>query len=215
MPYLMRFSWKVSLLGGIPQSSTAPYAFFRMLGWRMCLLTCITQAPVIIFVEKLETLPTRRQSKTPIILTPVALFRPLSNESKVRAGWGSDFGYTFVQSTNDFNDDLQGVADWIEKYAAKHGGRIVTNFDERSPILSNAPLSYQRLISKTYDRQIITHLHLEKLAERIDLAVTTEYNNYGQVGAMGNHARSDENAFLEGPSVTSGPGRRPKKTRRP
>jgi hypothetical protein len=157
-------------------------------------------SPVIIFVEKLEGLPSRRQSATPIVLTPVALFDQKSDESEVRGSLGGRFGYTFVHCVAGPGGGLDGAADWIEAYAARHRGRIITNFDERSPILSNAPLSYQRLINKTYDRVIIKQLDLQWLAERIDVAVMTEYNNYGNVAAMGDDARSDNNVFLGGPS---------------
>jgi hypothetical protein len=111
--------------------------------------------------------------------------------------------YTFVQCGSTPDDALDKAAHWIEKYAKKHGGRVITNFDERSPVLSDAPLSYQRLIKGTYERTIIGNLHLG-LAERIDVAVTTEYNNYGQVGAFGEKPRSDKNKFLRGPSKPKG-----------
>ena len=45
----------------------------------------------------------------------------------------------------------------ITKYAAKHSGRIITNFDEQRPMLSNAPLSYQKLVAKTYDKAVFNH----------------------------------------------------------
>jgi hypothetical protein len=49
-------------------------------------------------------------------------------------------------------------------------GRVITNFDERRPLLSDAPLSYQRLVEKTYERTIIENLYFNgtKLADRID-----------------------------------------------
>jgi hypothetical protein len=55
-------------------------------------------SPVIIFVEEIKSLPSRRRSKSPIIVTPVALFEHRSNRAKARDDWGSEFGYTFVQS---------------------------------------------------------------------------------------------------------------------
>jgi hypothetical protein len=167
---------------------------------------------VIVFVEKIEGLPNRGQSATPIMLTPVALFQhgELYYHSILKQQFDQrGFGYAFVHSVGP-SGRLDGAADWIEAYAAEHGGRIVTNFDERSPILSNAPLSYQRLINRTYDRIIIEQLHLQSLAKHIDVAVTNEYNNYGQVAAMGNDPRSDNNVFQEAPSQASKPDRHPK-----
>ena len=47
---------------------------------------------------------------------------------------------------------------------------MITNFDERRPLLADAPLSYQRLVNGTYDRLIIEHLTYNgnKLADKID-----------------------------------------------
>jgi hypothetical protein len=153
-------------------------------------------SPVIIFVEEIEGHPSRERSEE-ITITPVVLFDQSSSiDSEDRYRRRSDFGYTFVQSGSD-DRELDDAADWIELYAKKHGGKVLTNFDERSPMLADAPLSYQRLVSKTYDRTIVTNFHLEKLADRID-SVTTEYTNYGQVAAMGERARSDRNIFRRG-----------------
>ncbi len=150
-------------------------------------------SPVIIFVEEIKRYSSRKRSQGHITITPVALFDLSSGSLDDQNRRGSDFGYTFVQSNTDARH-LADAADWIGLYAKKYGGKVLTNFDERSPILADAPLSYQRLVNKTYDRTIITNLHLEKLADRID-SVKTEYTNYGQVGAMGEAARSDGNKW--------------------
>jgi hypothetical protein len=153
-------------------------------------------SPVIIFVEEIEVLSPKKRSAE-ITITPVALFdQPLAVGSQDPYRRRVDCGYTFVQSVSDHRQ-LSEAAEWIKLYAEKHGGRILTNFDERSPLLADAPLSYQRLVEKTYDRTIIANFHLEKLADRID-SVSTEYINYGQVAAMGEQARSDKNIFWRG-----------------
>jgi hypothetical protein len=160
-------------------------------------------SPIIIFVDEIERLPKRKQSTMPIIITPVALFDEQKSDTshEMHSRRRENCGYTFVQCAAGSNEELEGAAGWIEKYASKHGGRVVTNFDERSPLLSDAPLSYQRLINKTYDRTIIEHLHFNgtRLADRIDHVeeIVSEYKNYGQVGAMGNNARSDQNTFMQ------------------
>ncbi len=46
----------------------------------------------------------------------------------------------------------------MERYAAQFEGELVTNFDEQRPLLADAPLSYQRLLTKTYDKPIIQNL---------------------------------------------------------
>jgi hypothetical protein len=150
-------------------------------------------SPVIIFVERLEGRSSRARERD-LIITPVALFdMSSSSDSMGRYRQHSEFGYTFVQSRPD-TGEITEAADWIELYAEKFGGKVLTNFDERLPMLADAPLSYQRLVNKTYDRTIVANFHLEKLADRID-SLSTEYVNYGQVGAMGDQARSDGNIF--------------------
>lgn len=69
-------------------------------------------------------------------------------------------------------------------YVLPYAGSAITNFDQIRPFLSDAPLSYQRLVSRTYDRTIIENLHFSgpKLADRIDhvgsaMAVTVTLGN--------------------------------------
>ena len=150
-------------------------------------------SPLIIFVEAIEGYSARKRSKDRTTITPVALFEMPLSDLDHRYQTHSNYGYTFIQSRSNAQD-LDEAAGWIELYAQKHGGKVVTNFDERSPILADAPLSYQRLVNKTYDRTTITNFHLEKLADHIN-SVTTEYSNFGQVGAMGDGARSHGNIF--------------------
>jgi hypothetical protein len=154
-------------------------------------------SPVMVFVEKVESAAQSHRSTIPVTITPVALFDQSSNESENQYVQHSGFGYTFVQSGSDARQ-LDSAADWIERYAEKHGGKVVTNFDECSPVLADAPLSYQRLVARTYDRVIINNFRLEQLAHKIDIATTNEYNNFGEVAAMGDGARSDNNTFKKG-----------------
>jgi hypothetical protein len=160
-------------------------------------------SPLIIFVERINTLPIRKQLKSTIIITPVALFDRKFHDSQDRYRRSSRLGYTFVQSAAGSDAELNNAAEWIESYAEKHSGRVITNFDELSPILADAPLSYQRLVRKDYDRTIIEHLHFNgaSLTERIDLVenITTEYNNYGQAGAFGENASVGLSRFTKSP----------------
>lgn len=159
-------------------------------------------SPIIVFVEQIENLGRREQSKEPITLTPVALFETETINSQIRLRRGKDnLGYTFVHCQANSDTRLDHAAEWLENYARKFGGRIITNFDEHSPILADAPLSYQKLIRKDYDRIIIERLHVNgaKLADRIDYVeeIVTEYNNYGQASAFGENARSDNNSLAQ------------------
>jgi hypothetical protein len=126
-------------------------------------------SPLIIFVEKIEGVPKRQQLADPTIITPAVLFSG-EDSSGARRNSRPEFGYTFIQCGATDTGELDEAGSWIESYAKKHGGRVITNFDERRPLFSDAPLSYQHLIKKTYDRTIIKHIHFKgaKLADRID-----------------------------------------------
>jgi hypothetical protein len=158
-------------------------------------------SPLIIFVDKLEGTPSRHRRSEPLTLTPVALFDLQAADVQFRRR-NQNFGYTFVQCPAEHSQSgLHDAAHWMERYAHKHGGQVITNFDELEPTLADAPLSYQRLVAKTYDRVIIERLQLHgKLAVRIDHLVT-EYNNFGQVGAMGEGPRSSGNRFVQSAST--------------
>ncbi|WP_456621985.1 hypothetical protein [Bradyrhizobium sp. P5_C12] len=159
-------------------------------------------SPAIIFVEEIEQSFSKKRDREEqrkysgkyLTITPVALFDWSSSSSREDSPRRHvDYGYTFVHSGTAVGH-LDNAAEWIELYAEKHGGNVLTNFDERSPTLANAPLSYQRLVDKTYDRAIINNFHLERLADRID-SVSTQYVNYGNVEAMGDGARSVRNTI--------------------
>ena len=125
--------------------------------------------PLIVFVNQVQGLTIRHGSDEPIVLSPVVLFSGSSGEYY-------DFNYTFVQCAAGSDHELDMASEWVQLYAEKHGGRIVTNFDEQRPMLADAPLSFQRLVKKNYERTIIEHLHFNgnKLADRIDQVVQEE-----------------------------------------
>jgi hypothetical protein len=125
--------------------------------------------PLIVFVDKLEGVATRRPQES-IFITPVALF-----EEGCEEGYEEDYdfwqhflNYTFVNCEAGSDAEIDAAVGWIEKYATKYAGRIITNFDEQRPVLADAPLSYQRLVAKTYDRTVIQRFTGPLLASRID-----------------------------------------------
>ena len=128
-------------------------------------------SPLVIFVSHLAGVRAGRHF-SPIVITPVSLFEAHSP----RENRYDRIGYTFVHCPAGDITEYEAAAEWIEKYARIHNGRVVTNFDERYPVLADAPLSYQRLLSKTYDRTVIEHLHFQgnKLADSIDRVVQDE-----------------------------------------
>jgi hypothetical protein len=132
--------------------------------------------PLIVFVEKIQGVATRRLGDQ-IVITPVALF------DKMNADYHRHrTQYTFVQCSAGSDSELDLAGQWIEKYVRKHAGQVITNFDEQRPFLANAPLSYQRLVSKTYDRQLMQHYGATIMVERIDQLIQNPVtlNNFGE-----------------------------------
>jgi hypothetical protein len=131
----------------------------------------------MIFVDELEGIATVRSSD-PIVISPVALF----TDSHSRDG-NDKAQYTFVQCQAGSDSELDSAVDWIETYATKYAGRVITNFDEQRPVLADAPLSYQRLVAKTYDRTVIEHFAGTIQADRIDRVIqeSVTVQNYGGI----------------------------------
>jgi hypothetical protein len=137
--------------------------------------------PLILFVDELTGVR-RSRSRDPVVITPVALF----TAEDEHAGSRRRARYTFVQCAAGNDSEIDGAVDWIEKYSAKYAGRPITNFDEQRPILADAPLSYQRLVARSYDRAVIQHFGGVIQAERIDQivqgSVTTQFIEALHVG---------------------------------
>jgi hypothetical protein len=129
-------------------------------------------APLLVVAESVDRSLSSEQSSTPILLTPVVLFSDSDQPDQIRNhDWGGEFGYSFVQVPPPGPDhQLDAAEEWLTLYASKHGGKVITNFDQLRPFLADAPLSYQRLVTGTYDRAIIQNLHFvgHKLADQID-----------------------------------------------
>jgi hypothetical protein len=117
--------------------------------------------PILVVVDELEGTVTRRKADDPIIITPVALFQTDGDRYERSR-------YSFVQCAAGSDSELNQATEWIVKYSAKHSGHIITNFDEQKPILADAPLSYQRLVTKTYDKSVIREFTGPIFVERID-----------------------------------------------
>jgi|GEM_PF-4463425 len=133
--------------------------------------------PLIIFVDKLRGLAIERSNK-PIVITPVALFE--TNDQYLHRRERAS--YTFVHCSADSDAELDSAGEWIDKYVTKYEGHVITNFDEQRPLFAEAPLSYQRLVAKTYDRTVIEQFYGTILVDRIDRVVqetSTQY--FGEV----------------------------------
>lgn len=142
--------------------------------------------PILVVVDELRGVAIRRKPETPIIITPVALFQTDDKYERSK--------YSFVQCPAGSDSELDNATEWIEKYSTKHSGHIITNFDEQRPILANAPLSYQRLVNKTYDKSIIKEFTGMMVVERVDNLVHEHNTFVGEIN-MGH------NINVTGPAI--------------
>jgi hypothetical protein len=143
--------------------------------------------PILVVVDTLEAVAARG-SVEPIIITPVALFQANGDEYQRSK-------YSFVQCAAGSDSELDHATQWIEKYSSKHSGHIITNFDEQRPILADAPLSYQRLVDKTYDKSFIKEFTgTMVVTERIDKLVHEQNTFLGEI-------KMGHNINVNGPAV--------------
>ena len=117
-------------------------------------------APIIVFVHEIKTVAKRDRRDEPMIITPVVLFSTEGRDGPARRLARESYAYSFVHCTPSSSVELDDAADWMTMYAAKHNGRVITNFDEMYPTLADAPLSYQRLVRGEYDATYIETLHV-------------------------------------------------------
>jgi hypothetical protein len=129
-------------------------------------------SPLLVVAESVKRSSSSEQQSSPILLTPVVLFSDVDHKPQLirNLDWGGDFGYSFVQVPAGPEYQFGVAEEWLALYASKHGGKVITNFDQLRPFLADAPLSYQRLVKRTHDRTIIENVHFvgHKLADRID-----------------------------------------------
>jgi hypothetical protein len=121
--------------------------------------------PILLVVDGIKGVSSRRKLSGQIVITPVALFQTENQYDR--------FSYSFVQCPAGNDTALAEATEWIEKYSSKHDGRVITNFDEQRPILADAPLSYQRLVKKTYDKGVLSEFTGATIIQHVD---TLEHN---------------------------------------
>ena len=68
---------------------------------------------------------------------------------------------TYVTCYSDSFDELDGAAEWLEWYAERYRGEIITNFDQQRPMFENAPFSLQNVITGNLDRHRLRRFHID------------------------------------------------------
>ncbi len=168
-------------------------------------------APIIVFVQEIKCVAERDRRDEPLILTPVVLFSA-NDTPRLLHTLGGDkraYGYSFVPCVSA-PTELDGAAEWMSLYAAKYSGTVITNFDETSPTLADAPLSYQRLVARDHDRTYIESLtlhgtldsYIDKIGNMTNINNVTLGNGVVVNGPL-TVANSVKDSFNRGEAVTS------------
>jgi hypothetical protein len=159
--------------------------------------------PVLVFVQEMTVTKRPRDDLEPRMqIRPVVLLAPDASDDP------TSLSFAFVDRIYSAEKDLSpGIGESLSSLAVKLGGRILTNFDQVTPTLADAPLSYQKLLQKKYDEQLLLRLARDngKLVQQVNnnihieagRLVMAEYKNYGQAGAFGENARADNATFVQ------------------
>ena len=105
-------------------------------------------------------------SQVPIKITPMAFFtgnlgigKSISQESQDMTMSGN---VTYVTCQANSLIELDKAADWLENYARKYLGEIITNFDEQRPTFQNAPFSLQNVMTGKLEKARLLEFHIDK-----------------------------------------------------
>jgi hypothetical protein len=114
-------------------------------------MTRIPQIYVLVdAVQRAET--TRR----PVYITPMVFFTTRHKNQKRREG-----NVTYVTCPADSHMALDKAASWLNWYAAKYDGEIITNFDQQRPTFENARFSLQNVMRGRLDEMLIHELNID------------------------------------------------------
>jgi hypothetical protein len=160
--------------------------------------------PLILFVDHLEGVRNYGYRK-PLTISPTVLFQIADDREKTRY-WKEKTQYTFAQCDASDEGEIRRAAEWMEEYSSLHLGEVITNFDQQRLTLAGAPLSYQRLVAKTYDIQVVNQYGGTLIAERIETMTYLDQStthNYGGIH-VGDNITAGNNAIINNRSVLKG-----------
>jgi hypothetical protein len=99
-------------------------------------------------------------STTPVKITPMVFFKGESIRRK--ESWREQIGsVTYVTCRADSLNELNRASDWLQWYADKYHGEIITNFDEQRLVFKDAPFSLQNVMSGRLDKYQVQDLNIE------------------------------------------------------
>ncbi len=99
---------------------------------------------------------------SPMMITPMVFFTEEKHryQRQQRDSWQREEkgSVTFVTCRADSLDELDSAAEWLDWYANRYHGEIITNFDEQRPIFEDAPFSLQNIMGGRMGNYHVTYL---------------------------------------------------------
>ena len=119
---------------------------------------------IYILVDNLDIL-VKEKSVSPVKITPMVFFTGeiQGYRREPRERWrGEERGsVTYVTCHADSLGELDRAADWLNWYAQRYHGEIVTNFDEQRPTFQDAPFSLQNIMNGKLDKYRMRDFNIE------------------------------------------------------
>jgi hypothetical protein len=109
---------------------------------------------VYVFVDQLEKMGVGRGGSVEI--TPMVFF-----EGGRRMGLDTNENVTYVRCPANLPNALEQGVGWLEWYAERYDGEIITNFDQQQPVFQNAPFSLQKIMTGRIDRYQLNRYQIE------------------------------------------------------
>jgi hypothetical protein len=109
-----------------------------------------------IYVEVNNAAPLGREKRPSVKVTPMVFFSGGRN-----VGLETNENVTYVTCNSNSPLALNNAVEWLEWYAEKYAGKIITNFDQQEPTFANAPFSLQNVMGGKVDPYILNHYDIE------------------------------------------------------
>lgn len=136
---------------------------------------------IYVFVDAIELL-SKEKLASPVNITPMVFFKGDFKELSRNPGRRREQvgNVTYVTCRVDNLIELDKAADWLEWYAERYGGEVITNFDEQRPTFRDAPFSLQNVMNGNLD---IYRMH-EFRIEHADIVCDTVNNIHSEKTTM-------------------------------
>jgi hypothetical protein len=109
-----------------------------------------------IYVEVDNIIELGNEKKTSVKITPMVFF-----SAGREMGLDTKENVTYVTCKADATHELSSAIEWLEWYADRYDGKIITNFDQQEPIFANAPFSLQNVMNGKLDAYALERYHFE------------------------------------------------------